>query len=102
MIYVSIITIIYANIIMIYAKYDHHNEISPTIFTYKEVLTRSIPPKVTRRTLVIKKSVSSQEKSIRKNHPFSMMEKSIRNPLPKTCHGACHNTSHPIIFPMIQ
>ena len=51
---------------MIYGKYDHHNEISPTIFTYKEVLTRSIPPKVTRRTLVIKKSVSSQEKSIRK------------------------------------
>ena len=66
MIYVSIITIIYANIIMIYGKYDHHNEISPTIFTYKEVLTRSIPPKVTRRTLVIKRSVSSQEKSIRK------------------------------------
>ena len=51
---------------MIYGKYDHHNEISPAIFTYKEVLTRSIPPKVTRRTLVIKKSVSSQEKSIRK------------------------------------
>ena len=51
---------------MIYVKYDYHNEISPTIFTYKEVLTRSIPPKVTRRTLVIKKSVSSQEKSIRK------------------------------------